>query len=54
MLAEVFVFLQRETDEPLCGSHAYPYTAEYGCSNLLSMKRFHGVWAGNAHDCSLK
>jgi hypothetical protein len=33
---------------------AYPYTAEQGYSNPLSMKHFHEVLAGNAHGCSLK
>ena len=33
---------------------AYLYTTGYGYSNSLSMKRFHEVWAGNGHECSLK
>jgi hypothetical protein len=65
VLVEVLTFLQRETGEPLFGVRAealddgisywaYPYTAGQGCYNLLSMKNFHGVWTGNAPDCSLK
>jgi hypothetical protein len=65
LLAEVRAFLQQETASHCVGAIAeapgdgisrwpYPYTTGYGCSNSLSMKRFHEVWAGNGHECSLK
>lgn len=64
MLAEVLAFRQRETGEPLCGSNrrsARRRNLRLSISlhcwvwvfNSLSMKRFHGILAGNVHECSL-
>jgi hypothetical protein len=64
ILVAALTLLQQETSEQLVGAlpkhrakepfaeHIPPILDMY-VHNLLSMKRFHGVLAGNVHECSL-
>jgi hypothetical protein len=65
IVAQVLALLQQETGEQ-CGwgvsrkRQAKESPAEHiptmpdVCSNPLGMKSFHGIWAGNVHECLLK
>jgi hypothetical protein len=62
ILTAVLVLLEQEISDQQCEGIAeapgegtfpcaYPYHAEWVYVNPLSMKSFHGVWAGNIHKC---